>query len=128
MYIYKNNDNFSYTNNPLDPKYGLKKEDGTLYTKKELLTFGFFIDSLPEKPNSPQYEYIMKVNFDAEMVYYDRVPIKAIVSEETKVDFLTKELANSKLETMKLKSLLRLNSEEIAKTKIEIMQLKGAIK
>lgn len=49
------------------------------------------------------------------MVYYDKIPIRSIVSEDTKVDFLTKELASSKLESMKLKGLLKQNSEEIAK-------------
>ncbi|WP_162267308.1 hypothetical protein, partial [Clostridium botulinum] len=95
--------------------YGLKKDNGNLYTKKELLKFGFFIDDIPDKPQSAQYEYVMKVDFDAEMVYYDKIPIRSIVSEDTKVDFLTKELASSKLESMKLKGLLKQNSEEIAK-------------
>ncbi|NFJ83955.1 hypothetical protein FDE94_09135 [Clostridium botulinum] len=128
MFIYKNGNDYAMMASPLHSEYGMKKEDGTLYTKEELLKFGFFIDKLPEKPNSPQYEYIMRVNFDAEMVYYDKIPIKQQVNEESKVDFITKELANSKLESMKFKGLLKQNSEEIAKAKIELMQLKGAIK
>ncbi|HDK7215242.1 TPA: hypothetical protein PTV45_000603 [Clostridium botulinum] len=128
MFVYKAGNNYAMCSSPLHEEYGLKKHDGTLYSKKELLEFGFFIDELPEKPTNPQYEYIMRVNFETEMVYYDKIPIKTKVSEESKMDFVTKELANSKLESMKLKSLLKKNAEEIAKTKIELMQLKGGLK
>ncbi|EPS56494.1 TPA: hypothetical protein ACXDAY_004104 [Clostridium botulinum] len=115
MFVYDTGSGYAMCASPLNKEYGLKKDNGNLYTKKELLKFGFFIDDIPDKPQSAQYEYVMKVDFDAEMVYYDKIPIRSIVSEDTKVDFLTKELASSKLESMKLKGLLKQNSEEIAK-------------
>ncbi|WP_109957048.1 hypothetical protein [Escherichia coli] len=128
MFIFKDGNNYSMMASPLHKEYGMKKEDGSLYTKEELLEFGFFVDELPEKPVNPKYEYIMRVDFDAEMVYYDKIPIRPIVPEETKIDFLTKELASNKLESMKLKASLKSNAEEIAKTKIELMKLKGGLK
>ncbi|MHB9927869.1 hypothetical protein [Clostridium botulinum] len=128
MFIYKNKDTFSTIVNPFDPVHGILNSKGVPYTETELLKFGFFIDEIPDKPTSPKYEYIMKVDFDTEMVYYDKIPVRSMVSEETKMDFLTKELASSKLESMKLKGLLKFNAEEIAKTKVSVMQLKGVIK
>ncbi|HCL4466786.1 TPA: hypothetical protein N2D60_003573 [Clostridium botulinum] len=128
MFIYKNNDTFTVIQNPYDPVYGVLDKNKQPYSKNELLKLGFFVESLPNQPNNPQYEYIMRVNFESEMVYYDKIPIKQQLSEESKVDFITKELATNKLESMKLKGLLKKNAEEIAKTKIELMQLKGGLK
>ncbi|AUN23780.1 hypothetical protein RSJ21_00315 (plasmid) [Clostridium botulinum] len=127
MYIYKNNNTFTIMQNPYDPIYGILDKNNKPYSKEELLKRGFFTDDIPDKPENPKYEYVMKVDFDARMVYYEKIPIKTLVSEETKMDYLTKELATSKLESMKLKGLLKQNSEEIAKAKIEIMKLKGGL-
>ncbi|APC82183.1 hypothetical protein [Clostridium botulinum] len=127
MFVYNTGTGYAMCASPLHKEYGLKKDDGTPYSKKELLEFGFFIDEIPDKPQNSQYEYVMKVNFETKMVYYDKIPIKTIVSEDTKIDYLTKELATNKLESMKLKGLLKKNAEEIAKAKIEIMKLKGGL-
>ncbi|HID0795963.1 TPA: hypothetical protein ACXDAB_003400 [Clostridium botulinum] len=128
MFVYNTTHGYAMCASPLHKEYGLKKEDGNLYTKTELLQFGFFTDDIPNKPENPKYEYIMRVDFDTEMIYYEKIPVKTMVSEDTKIDYLTKELATNKLESMKLKGLLKKNAEEIAKTKIELMQLKGGIK
>ncbi|HBJ2602700.1 TPA: hypothetical protein ACXDAM_002223 [Clostridium botulinum] len=123
MYIYKNGSNFSVFDDPFDEQYGVKNNKGELYSKSQLETMGFFVDTLPIPPS--QGNYTLKADFENCKLYYH---IDKSKPEEGRYSYLISELANSKLETMKLKSLLKLNSEEIAKTKIEIMQLKGGVK
>lgn len=62
MFVYNTGTGYAMCASPLHKEYGLKKDNGNLYTKKELLKFGFFIDDIPDKPQSAQYEYVMKVD------------------------------------------------------------------
>lgn len=69
MFVYKNGNNYSMMASPLHEEYGLKKDDGSLYTKEELLEFGFFVDEYPEPPDNDN-EYIMEADFENKELIY----------------------------------------------------------
>lgn len=123
MYIYKNGNSFSIFDDPFDEQYGVKNDKGELYSESKLKTMGFFVDSLPTPPTHG--DYILKADFENHKLYYH---IDKAKPEEGQYSYVVSELASSKLESMRLKSLLKKNAEEIAKTKIEVMQLKGGLK
>ncbi len=68
MFILKNNSSFTIVPDPFHEKYGLKKEDGTLYNEEELQDKGFFIDETPVQPYDGKY--VLTADFDAKILFY----------------------------------------------------------